>query len=105
MNENENLIKFAQRLVQTRSYSDEEGNVATLAKKEMEKLGYEVFIDRLGNVVGKLGSGETIIHFDSHMDTVQVNDPENWKHDPFGGEIVDGNLYTRQCILKIKPFT
>lgn len=98
MNENENLIKFAQRLVQTRSYSDEEGNVATLAKKEMEKLGYEVFIDRLGNVVGKLGSGETIIHFDSHMDTVQVNDPENWKHDPFGGEIVDGNLWGRGSV-------
>ncbi|MDB7092918.1 YgeY family selenium metabolism-linked hydrolase [Erysipelatoclostridium ramosum] len=98
MNENENLIKFAQRLVQTRSYSDEEGNVATLAKKEMEKLGYEVFIDRLGNVVGKLGSGETIIHFDSHMDTVQVNDPENWKYDPFGGEIVDGNLWGRGSV-------
>ena len=98
MNENENLIKFAQRLVQTRSYSDEEGNVATLAKKEMEKLGYEVFIDRLGNVVGKLGSGETIIHFDSHMDTVQVNDPENWKHDPFGGELVDGNLWGRGSV-------
>ena len=36
--ENE-LIEFAQEAVRTRSYSDEEGNMASLIKEKMEKLG------------------------------------------------------------------
>ena len=69
------LIEFAQEAVRTRSYSDEEGNFAALIKKTMEELKYdEVLIDSVGNVVGKIGNGSKIIHFDSHMDTVRVND-------------------------------
>lgn len=35
----------------------------------------------------------------AHMDTVPVGD--NWKHDPFGGKIVDGKLYGRgACDMK-----
>ena len=56
--ENE-LIEFAQEAVRTRSYSDEEGNMAWLIKEKMEKLGYdEVKIDSVGNVVGKIGNGQ-----------------------------------------------
>ena len=69
------LIEFAQEAVRTRSYSDEEGNFAALIKKTMEELKYdEVLIDSVGNVVGKIGNGSKIIHFDSQMDTVRVYD-------------------------------
>lgn len=93
------LIKFVQKSVQTRSYSDEEGNFANLIKTEMEKLGFDqVFIDSTGNVVGKIGNGPKIIHFDSHMDTVEVNDEKDWQQPPFSGNIVDGYLWGRGSV-------
>jgi putative selenium metabolism hydrolase len=32
------------------------------------------------------------------MDTVAVNQPQDWNYDPFGGEIVDGKLYGRGSV-------
>ena len=96
--ENE-LIEFAQEAVRTRSYSDEEGNMAWLIKEKMEKLGYdEVKIDSVGNVVGKIGNGKKTVHFDSHMDTVRVNDADEWKVPPFSGDIVDGSIWGRGSV-------
>lgn len=69
------LIDFYRNAIRTRSYSNQEGDIAVLILKEMEKLGYdECYIDRVGNVVGRVGSGKKIIHFDSHMDTVNAGD-------------------------------
>ena len=42
--------------------------------------------------------GEKIIHFDGHMDTVRVDNPEEWQQDPFGGKIVDGWLWGRGSV-------
>ena len=93
------LIAFAQKAVQTRSYSDEEGNFANLIINEMKKLGYdEVLIDTTGNVVGRIGNGPTIIHFDSHMDTVKADNPDEWEHAPFSGDIIDGWLWGRGSV-------
>ena len=45
-NMREDLIKFVQKAVQTRSYSDEEGELARLIAETMRGLGYdEVKID------------------------------------------------------------
>lgn len=99
MNKEQDLIKFVQKAVQTKSYTDEEGEFAGLIKKEMGTLGYdEVFIDSTGNVVGRIGNGPKVIHFDGHMDTVQVNNPDNWKFPPFSGEIVDGYVWGRGSV-------
>ena len=95
----QDLIAFCQKSVQTRSYSDEEGEYARLIESKMKELGFdEAWIDPAGNVVGKVGNGPKIIHFDSHMDTVQVNDADDWVSPPFGGEIVDGMLYGRGSV-------
>lgn len=95
----EDLLDFAVRAVQTRSYSDEEGDFARLILAEMRALRYdEAFIDSAGNVVGRLGEGGKVLHFDSHMDTVQVNDAEAWAVPPFSGSIVDGNLWGRGSV-------
>ena len=99
MNGNQDLLVFVQKAVQTRSYSDEEGELAHLVREEMQRLGYdEAFIDSTGNVVGKIGGGPKIIHFDSHLDTVKVNDPESWQVPPFSGEIVDGHVWGRGSV-------
>ncbi len=96
---NEELIRFAQRAVQTRSFSDEEGDMARLVEAEMKKLGYdEVIIDKTGNVIGRMGSGKTVLQFDSHMDTVRADDAEEWTYPPFEGRIVDGWLWGRGSV-------
>lgn len=93
------LIAFAQKAVQTRSYSDDEEKMACLLVNEMKKLQYdEAYIDSIGNVVGRIGSGKTVIHFDGHMDTVEVNDEDLWEQPPFSGNIVDGYLWGRGSV-------
>ena len=93
--ENE-LIRFAQELVRIKSTSGKEGALAKHIEAEMVKLGFdEVFIDGIGNVVGRIGSGGKSIMFDSHMDTVDVLDEDKWTVSPFSGDIVDGKLYGR----------
>lgn len=93
------LIKFAQNIVQIQSYSSHEGKLAKFIQMKMNELGYdEVYIDSTGNVVGRVGNGPVSIMFDSHMDTVEVNDPEKWKEPPFSGNIADGRLYGRGAV-------
>ncbi len=93
------LIEFARQLVRLQSYSDHEGAVADAVVAKMRELGYdEAFIDSTGNAVGFIGGGERLIHFDSHMDTVEVNDAEAWLLPPFAAEIKDGRLYGRGSV-------
>jgi len=93
------LIDFYRRAVRTRSYSDEEGDLARLLEAKMGNLGFDqVFIDPAGNAVGRVGSGPRVIHFDSHMDTVQAGDPALWRTDPFSAEVIDGMVYGRGSV-------
>lgn len=93
------LLDFVCRSVQTRSYSDEEGDFASLILAEMKALDFdEVFVDGVGNVVGRVGNGATVIHFDGHMDTVEVPDADLWDVPPFSGRIVDGMLWGRGSV-------
>ncbi len=63
---------------------------------EMEALGYdEIFWDKMGNIVGRIGTGSRILLYDSHIDTVGIGDPDEWEWDPFTGKIEDGILYAR----------
>jgi putative selenium metabolism hydrolase len=89
------LETFALELVRTPSPSGDEGAVAALVRGELERLGYEVAVDALGNVTGTLDAGPgPCVLFDGHMDTVGVGDPAAWSFDP-GGEVRDGRLYGR----------
>lgn len=93
------FIRFVQALVRTPSFSDHEGDVAKLIEAEMKALGFdEVRIDKVGNVVGRIGQGDTAILFDSHMDTVEVHDADEWTAPPFSGDIIDGRLYGRGSV-------
>lgn len=98
MYSDEALIAFCQKALQTPSFSGREQQMAELMEENMRKLGFdEVEFDRLGNVVGTIHGkrpGKTIL-LDGHMDTVDVVDAAEWRHDPFGGEIDDGKIYGR----------
>ncbi len=93
------LLSFAQDLVRIESFSGQEAQLAGFIASKMNSLGYEdVNIDRFGNVVGRIGKGERTILFDSHMDTVTVNDADQWAVPPFSGEILDGFLWGRGSV-------
>ena len=50
---------------------------------EMKKLNFdEVTIDPQGNVIGYMGSGDKLLAFDAHIDTVGIGNIENWNFDP-----------------------
>jgi putative selenium metabolism hydrolase len=90
------IIDFARQLVRTPSVTGQEGDLAARVAAKMRELDYDsVSVDPLGNVIGVIGEGLTNILYDSHMDTVTVNNPGAWQYDPFGGEVVDGRLYGR----------
>ncbi len=93
------LVDFAQTLVRIRSYSGHEEEIVKLIAGEMKALRYdEVIIDSFGNVVGRIGNGKKVIMFDSHIDTVEVNDADQWDVPPFSGEIVNGSLWGRGSV-------
>lgn len=96
---NNELQTFTQELVRIKSTSGNEEKIVRYIAEKMEALGYdEVVIDGFGNVVGRVGSGEKVIMFDSHVDTVEVKDADKWDVPPFSGEIIDGWLWGRGSV-------
>ncbi len=89
------LVNFLKELVAIPSPSGQEGPLAQRIADEMERLGFpEVRIDRVGNVVGRFGTGrKPILLLDGHMDTVDVGDVSRWSRDPYGGEVEGEFLY------------
>jgi putative selenium metabolism hydrolase len=95
----EELIQFTQNLVRIRSLSGQEEEIIKFIEQMMRTLGYEeVTIDSMGNLLGKIGDGAKSILFDSHVDTVEVKDADQWDVPPFSGTILDGRLYGRGAV-------
>lgn len=93
------LLAFIQSLVRIKSYSGQEEEIIRFIEQKMRALGYdEVTIDAMGNVVGRIGDGAASILFDSHVDTVEVNDAAEWAIPPFSGAIADGRLHGRGSV-------
>ena len=84
------------RLVRTRSYGGEEGEVLGVIEGLCRDYGFdEVHYDGLGNLVCRVGNGEKSIAIDGHVDTVEVGDESQWERDPFSGEVEAGMLHGR----------
>lgn len=90
------IIRFMREICAIPSPMGQIRQVGERIMQEMKKLGFEeVRFDRMGNVLGRIGSGPTILLYDSHIDTVDVGDPSAWKWDPFQGKVEKGILYAR----------
>jgi putative selenium metabolism hydrolase len=86
------IVEFAKRLVRTPSPTGHEAQVAMILKQKMEAEGYsEVFIDRVGNVVGIVkghGGGRSLL-YNGHMDHVLPGEMKT----PYSAEILDGGKF------------
>ena len=92
------LVGLCRELIRRPSVSGEERAAAEFLRDTMADLGYpQVEIDRYGSVLGRIPGrrpGKTIL-LDGHIDTVPVEDPGLWAHDPFAGEVEGERLYGR----------
>lgn len=87
------------KLIQNKSLSTKEKNVANELQRMMEEAGFdEVKIDGLGNVIGRIGTGKKIIALDGHIDTVDIGNRENWSFDALAGEVKDGFVQGRGSV-------
>jgi len=95
------ISKFLRDMIAIPSESCDEEKVVLRIKEEMEKVGFDkVEIDPMGNVLGYIGKGKTLIAMDAHIDTVGVGNMDNWDYDPYEGyeddEIIIGRGATDQ---------
>lgn len=80
------MTAFLRAIVRNPGESAEEAAHVETIRREMEKVGFdEVKVDPQGNVMGFIGSGETLIAFDGHIDTVGIGNRDNWSFDPYEG--------------------
>ena len=92
----EDVVRFLRDLIAIPSMSGKEGRVIRRIQAEMGRLGYDdVWVDPLGNLFGRIGSGKRILAIDGHCDTVDVGNPDTWDVDPFQGDLRDGIIYGR----------
>jgi len=80
------MVKFLRDLIRIPGESTGEKEVVLRIEEEMKKVGFdEVVIDPMGNVLGYMGTGDKIIAFDAHIDTVGIGEINNWNFDPYEG--------------------
>ena len=92
----EPIIKFLREICAVPSMDSQIGPVGERVAQEMRRLGFdEVRFDKMGNILGRVGHGSTIMVYDSHIDTVGIGDPKAWAWDPFEGKLENGIFYAR----------
>ena len=90
------IVSFLRDLIAIPAESSHEGPVIQRIREEMEKAGFdEIRIDAMGNILGRIGSGKTVVMMDAHIDTVGIGDPKEWAWDPYKGKVEDGYVYGR----------
>jgi putative selenium metabolism hydrolase len=90
------MTRFLRDLIAIPSESCDEEGVIKRTIKEMEALGFDkAEIDPEGNALGWMGTGDKIIAFDGHIDTVGIGNIANWTDDPYKGYETDDVIYGR----------
>ncbi|MCC8189989.1 MAG: YgeY family selenium metabolism-linked hydrolase [Planctomycetes bacterium] len=80
------MSRFLRDMIRIPGESGGERGKIECAAAEMRRLGFDrVEIDPMGNLLGYMGTGKTLIAFDGHIDTVGVGNRDNWTFDPYEG--------------------
>jgi len=77
---------FLRDMIAIPGESSQEKEVVQRIGEEMTAVGFDkVEVDPMGNILGRVGSGKTLIAMDAHVDTVGIGDPSLWEVDPYNG--------------------
>jgi [amino group carrier protein]-lysine/ornithine hydrolase len=82
-------VRFLTNLLGIYSPSGKEHDIANFLALEMKRMGFEVGIDAIGNVIGVIGTGEPVIFLCGHMDTVAGHVPLRME---------EGKIYARGAV-------
>ncbi len=100
--ENTEKIAILQKLIQIKSVNGNEAAVARYIASLFAPYEHRAKVEAVtyapdrDNLVVTIGDPEgRQLGFSGHEDVVDPGDISAWHHDPFAGEIVDGNLYGR----------
>lgn len=100
------IVRFLREMIAIPAESCHEAERCERVRNEYETLGFdEVFFDRLGNVVAKVGTGPLTILLDGHIDCVGVGDRQAWTYDPFAGAYEDGKVRGRGAVDELPAVT
>ena len=96
-------IQLTADLVRCPSVTPQEGGALLLLDRLLSTNGFRcVRVDRNGisNLFARWGEGKNgrSFGFNGHTDVVPIGSRDDWKHDPFGAEIIDGTLYGRGAV-------
>ncbi len=92
-------VGYLADMIRIPSHSTKEEKVIDYLRQVMEALQFDkVWVDGLGNVIGKIGNGERSIAFDAHIDTVYAGNLDLWLTDPFQPVVKDGMIYGRGSV-------
>lgn len=86
------------QLVKVPSTSGQEGKLFGTVNSILANSGVESQVVDGKFVVAHITGGadpSKLMIYHAHGDTVPVDNPDNWKHDPYGAEVVDGKLFGR----------
>jgi putative selenium metabolism hydrolase len=104
-NEKSNLLDALCEFVETESLTGNEEEIVKKVEIKMRDMKFdEVFIDKIGNVIGRIGNGDKIIVYDAHLDTVAA-DIDEWDTHPFQAVVKDDNIFGRGTMDDKGPFT
>ena len=96
-------VEIAQALVRCPSVTPEEGGALSYLEGILKEAGFEthrvVFSGdgsyEVDNLYARFGTSAPHFCYGGHTDVVPVGDREDWDHDPFCGDLIDGDLYGR----------
>ena len=86
---NDYAVDLLTRMLKIYSPSGKEKKISLLLLNELEKIGFRVHRDKVGNVIGEIGEGSPIVLLCGHMDTVEGEIPV---------KLENGKLYGRGAV-------
>ncbi|MDD2370560.1 MAG: YgeY family selenium metabolism-linked hydrolase [Firmicutes bacterium] len=93
------MISFLQEFIRIKSITYEEKEAVEFLAGKMKEYGYdEVRIDKVGNVLGRIGNGPITVMYDAHIDTVELGDISKWEHHPLSADLADGYIWGRGTV-------
>jgi putative selenium metabolism hydrolase len=97
--EEDNVIQFLKEIISIESVTYNEGRAVEFLANKMKEFRYdEVRIDKVGNVLGRVGSGKTVLLYDAHIDTVHPGSESEWGFNPLEPQVKDGIVHGRGAV-------
>jgi succinyl-diaminopimelate desuccinylase len=95
---NDRTLQLAQELIRRRSVTPDDQGCQDLMIKRLEAIGFDVKrlrFEEVDNFWARRGNDGPLVVFAGHTDVVPTGPVDEWQHDPFAADVIDGMLYGR----------